>query len=220
MSAAPATVRPLRRPAEAPRPHIEIVPTREQRRARPKVAYAVVGVAGIFVILLAQLLLSMAVSQGAYRISELQVLQREAERDVEELTEKDLLFGSTQYLAAAAAQLGMVSNTHQALLSLETGAVTGDATPASAADAGIVDAAGNLVGNALVRDLPIATGIATGTGAADDATPGVPADGTVAPGTVAPGTVAPGTVAPSDAAPSAGAAVPAGGGGIPSPVTR
>lgn len=208
MSAAPATVRPLRRAPEAPRPHIEIVPTREQRRARPKVVYAVIGVAGIFVILLAQLLLSMAVSQGAYRISELQVLQREAERDVEELTEKDLLFGSTQYLAAAAAQLGMVSNTHQAMLSLGTGAVTGDPTPASAADAGIVDAAGNLVGNSLVRDLPIATaaGTAAGTGAADDTTATDPAAGTVSPGTVSAGTVAP----------DAGAAA----GGIPSPVTR
>jgi len=80
-------------PAHSPRrepqtPHIEIVSTRSQRRARPKLFYAAVGVAGLFLILVAQLLLSILLSNGAYQISDLQAQHKELARDQQTLSEE------------------------------------------------------------------------------------------------------------------------------------
>ena len=63
--------------APSPRRHIRIVPSADQRRARPKTLYAVVTVASLGVIFAAQLLLSIAVSNGAYEMSALNGEQRE-----------------------------------------------------------------------------------------------------------------------------------------------
>ena len=85
-----AAVRPSRTPLEAPTRtrHIEIVSTRTQRRARPRTIYALVTVAGLFVILMAQLLLSIVLSDGAYQISALQAQQTELSRDTQTYTEQ------------------------------------------------------------------------------------------------------------------------------------
>lgn len=42
--------------------HIEIVSTRQQRRARPRVVYSLVVVGGLFAVLLVQLLVSIALA--------------------------------------------------------------------------------------------------------------------------------------------------------------
>ena len=66
MSSNLAFATPLRSPREHERPrHIEIVSTREQRRARPRVFYALVAVSGLFALFIVQLLLSIVVSDGA-----------------------------------------------------------------------------------------------------------------------------------------------------------
>lgn len=74
-----AVARPLRRvdPQPEPRRHLEIAPNRAQRRARPRLAHAIVTVAGIGVILLIQLLVSFALADGAYQIASLQSQQRD-----------------------------------------------------------------------------------------------------------------------------------------------
>ena len=113
--------------------HIEIVSSRSQRRARPRMVYAALTVAGLFAILIAQLLLSIAVSDGAYRIAALQGVQRELSRDQQTLTEQLHVLQSPQHLAANAQALGMVANTSTAFLRLADGAVLGTAVAATRA---------------------------------------------------------------------------------------
>lgn len=175
---------PRRRPAEpAPRPHIEIAPSREQRRARPTVAYAVITVASLFLIFAAQLLLSIVVSDGAYQIATLQSQQKELLRSQEALTESLDLAASSQNLAINAANLGMVPAGSPLFLDLETGAVMG----APGADALARPGCGancNLIANDLLTGMVPVTKTPTppagSSGAATPTTPGA------APATTAP----------------------------------
>lgn len=139
-------------PAHSPRrepqtPHIEIVSTRNQRRARPKLFYAVVGVAGLFLILVAQLLLSILLSNGAYQISDLQAQHKELARDQQTLSEEINIMQSPQNLAARAGSLGMVMNNgNRGWLRLSDGSVVSAPGAATAGSA----VGGALIGNALL----------------------------------------------------------------------
>lgn len=113
---------PLAPPSQRPR-HVEIAPTRAQRRARPKLAYAVITVVSLFAIFAAQLLLSIAVSDGAYQVSALQGQQRDLLRTQDALTETLNVLDSTQNLSAQAAHLGMVPNGWPLALDLASGTV-------------------------------------------------------------------------------------------------
>ncbi len=158
-------VRGVQRAAQPQQPrHIEIAPSRQQRRARPKAAYAVVTVACLAVIFAAQLLLSIVVSDGAYQIEALQSQQKELLRSQEALTEKLDLSASTQSLAANAAHLGMVPSANPLFLDLTTGTVTG--APGSVDRAGCGGAC-NLVANSLLAGAPLVskTGPTATTGA-------------------------------------------------------
>ncbi len=158
MSTATAYARPapLRSPQRTPqRPalrRVEIVASRDQKRARPKAAYAVVTVASLVVIFAAQLLLSIVVSDGAYQIDSLKSQQKELLRTQEVLTERLDVFGSTQNLAANAAQLGMVPSSTPLFLDLASGAVSG--APGSIDRLGCGGAC-NLVANALLTGVPL-----------------------------------------------------------------
>lgn len=196
---------PRRRPEQAePARYIEIAPTRSQRRARPRLAYAMVVVGGLFAVLLCQLLLSIALADGAYEISALQAQKKELARDQQVATEQLNLLNSPQNLAARAESLGMVSNTSAVYLDLATGAVMGVASAASA-DAGSVSGPNGtlLIPNSLIGGLPEMT---------------VPpaADEIATAATVPPGTTTPG--APATGA--AGQSVTSYPNGIPAPVTR
>ena len=157
MSSSVAYARPIARP-EAPRiaPGPEAVPAprpvdRPDRRARPRATYAVITVMSLAVIFAAQLLLSIAVSDGAYQITALQAQQKELVRQEEALAEKLDLLGSTQHLSANAAHLGMVPSSAPLFLDLSSGGV--------AAAPGTVDrgcgGACNLVGNSLLTGMPL-----------------------------------------------------------------
>ncbi|MET1018516.1 MAG: hypothetical protein ABWX62_00885, partial [Microterricola sp.] len=140
--------------APTPRSHIEIVPSREQRKARPKLAYGLTAVLGIIAIIAAQLVLSVVTSQGAYDIAALQLQQKEATRDAQILTEDLDRMKSPQFLAANAQALGMVTNANPAYLQLSNGAVLGQpfgeqGTSATGASA--------LVPNALLSGVPLVT---------------------------------------------------------------
>ncbi|MBX3091349.1 MAG: hypothetical protein KF801_02455 [Cryobacterium sp.] len=116
------------------RRHLDVVSTRRQKRARPKAVYALVTVAGLFAILMAQLLLSIVVSDGAYQISALQQVQKELTRDQQSLTEQLQVLESPQHLAANAQALGMVTNSGTAYLRLSDGSIIG--TPVAARSTG------------------------------------------------------------------------------------
>ena len=201
MSASTAFAQPLQAPQrhDAPR-HIEIVTTRAQRRSRPRSFYAIVAVISVFALLIAQLMLSIIVSDGAYQISSLQNEQKQLARTEQALNEDLDLLASPQSLAARAEAIGMVLGTNAPVfLRLSDGLVTGYPTPAAGA-AGAIGADGSLVANALLVD-PVGT--AATPEAADSAVSGAPS-----------GTTTNASVA------SNGSVPPNGGGPLPSPQTR
>lgn len=182
------------------RPPLEVVPTRQQRRARPRAVYAVATIAGVFAILLAQLLLSIILSDGAYRISALETERAELDRSAQVLTERLNVYDSAQHVAANAEALGMVvSAVSPAYLLLSDGTVQGAPAPADAGS-GVLDGRGDLVGNVLLADVPLVTPTATG-------------------GASAAALSAPPTPLSSGSLPSSAGAVVSSG-ALPSPVTR
>lgn len=186
---------------ENPR-RIEIVTSRAQRRARPRLAYALVAIGGLLGIFLAQLMLSIALSNGAYEISTLLVEKRDLGRVEGSLNEQLELVGATQNLAANAEKLGMVGTSAPAFLRLSDGAVIGSAVAATKATTNSVVVANSLLaGLALVEDpstvvaAPVAdagpaastpTETDTGTGATVNATSGSAATGASTTGTSTP----------------------------------
>lgn len=200
MSAVPLTAAPRPRRAAPSRPPLEVVATRSQRRARPRAAYAIATVAGVFAILLTQLLLSIVLSEGAYRITALEAQRIELDRTAQVLTERLNVFDSAQNVAANAESLGMVVSTvSPAFLLLSDGTVQGSPTPAGAGS-GVLDGRGDLVGNVLLADVPLVTPAAAG--GASAVASGVPP-----------------TPLPSGSLPS-GSSTALPSGALPSPVTR
>ncbi len=192
---------PVRPAGPAPLRPAPVEPVRRARRAaRPRVRYAFVAVTGIFAILLAQLLLSMVVSEGAYQIQALQGANKELGRDVQQLTEAQQRLSSTQNLVANAAALGMVNDPNRVFLRLSDGVVLGTPVPASEDNAAVTNS--DLVSNALVENLPLAAAVAEQqkadrkAAAEESAVPGAPE-----------GAGAGGSLASTDE-------------GLPSPVTR
>ncbi|MBD8584267.1 hypothetical protein IFT90_06810 [Frigoribacterium sp. CFBP 8766] len=145
---------PQRRPSHEPRrAPVEIVTSRAQRRARPRIAYALVATASLFVLLLTQLAISIALSDGAYTISDLQAEKTELTRDQQKYSEQLDVLSSPQNLANNAEQLGMVRNSNPVYLDPTTGAVHGDPAPAD----GTADGTDNLIPNTLLDGVPLAT---------------------------------------------------------------
>lgn len=177
-------VAPRRQPVSTPEPrrHLEIAPTRAQRRARPRLVHVLITLGGIGVILLGQLLLSIWIADGAYQVHTLQGRQLELQRTQRALDEQLDQLGSPQSIAARAEQLGMVQSGDPAYLDLGTGAVTG--TP-SAGTTGIVGATGDLVPNSLVSagglQLDQSSLAAAGTSAANPAGTGASSTATSSP---------------------------------------
>ncbi|MEV8212159.1 hypothetical protein [Leifsonia sp. NPDC077715] len=145
-------------PAEEPkRTHLEVVPTRSQRRARPRALYAVIAVGTLLAIVVSQLLLSIGISQGAYQLNSLQEKQTQLQRSYQAASEDLNRVSSPQNLAANANALGMVSNSSPAYLRLSDGAVLGAPAPANGAAGTVTGAQGNLVPNAQLAGVPLVT---------------------------------------------------------------
>ena len=184
MSALPlASPRPVRAPA--PRRHLEVAPTRAQRRARPRVLPAIITVGGIGVILMAQLLLSIVLADGAYTIADLQTLQRDLARQEQALTEDLEVLSSTQNLITNAENLGMIASGNPVFLNLSTGAVSGDPTPAGGS---LTGSQGNQIGNSLLAgstlveptaDEPTSSSAQSSTGGGGSSTQPPAAPGTI-----------------------------------------
>jgi hypothetical protein len=145
-------------PVEEPkRTHLEVVPTRSQRRARPRALYASIAVGALLAIVVAQLLLSIGISQGAYQLNSLQAKQTQLQRSYQAVSEDLGRVSSPQNLAANANALGMVSNSNPAYLRLSDGAVLGAPLPASGAAGTVTGGQGNLVPNSLLGGVPLVT---------------------------------------------------------------
>lgn len=139
------------------RPSIQVVATRAQRKARPRVFYAMVTMAVVFGIIVAQLLLSVAVSSGAYEIASLQMSNKELSRTYQTMTQDLDRLSSPQNLAANAEALGMVVNNTPVYLRISDGAVLGSPVPA-AADAGVIaGSAAGAIPNSLLSGVSLVT---------------------------------------------------------------
>jgi cell division protein FtsB len=194
MSAVPALNLPAFRPAapgapEAPAPRLRPAPE-PRRAARPRLAFAVTALAGIAAIVIAQLLLSVAMTEGAYEIDGYKVTQTQLAREEQKLREQIDALESPQFLAANAEALGMVPNAAPVYLRLSDGAVLGQPAAAGGAAAG----AAGLVPNSLIADVPLVTQQAAGETAVE--TPVAPETTAGAGGGAAGGAVVTGTPAP------------------------
>jgi len=154
--------------APATRPaRIRGLAPRVLRRPKPKVTYALVATGVIFGIFLAQLLLTISLSGGAYAISNLQGTQRDLARQSSALGEQLDNLGSTQNLAANARALGMVSSSSMAFLRTSDGKVIGTATAAKSAKASHTPASKSSVPNYLLTGIPVITASESGHGGAN-----------------------------------------------------
>jgi hypothetical protein len=133
---------------------------------------------GIGVILIAQLLLSIVVANGAYQISSLQGQKHNVVLQQHALTETLGLYGSPQHLAANAEALGMVASGNALYLNAATGAVAGTATAAGGSLLGSGDQVGNVLLSPTMIVLPPA---ADTTAAAGSALPTDPTGASQAP---------------------------------------
>jgi hypothetical protein len=154
VTALPARSLPEPRTRE-PKPQRRLRPAPEpaQRRAKPRLVYAIVALGGVAVIVVAQLLLSIAVAQGAYEIDGYQIRQAALAREEQKLSEDLDRAQSPQYLAMNAEALGMVPNTSPVYLRLSDSAVLGE--PTAAPGGGVASAP--LVPNALLDGVPPVT---------------------------------------------------------------
>lgn len=142
---------------ERKRTHLEVVPTRSQRRARPRALYAAISVGTLLAIVVAQLLLSIGISQGAYQLQTLESKQTQLQRSYQAVSEDLNRVASPQNLAANANALGMVSNSSPAYLRLSDGAVLGAPLAASGAAGTVTGTQGNLVPNSLLAGVSLVT---------------------------------------------------------------
>ena len=172
---APRATNPaIRRPREAfevvPQPRrVQIVTTRAQRRARPKLVYALGATGVLFAIFLAQLLITIALSSGAYTITALQSTEHSLGLTASSLGEKLDTLGSSQNLQANALALGMVSSSQAAFLRLSDGAVLGTPSPAGAAaiPTDTANASADSVPNSLLTTIPLIKSTGAGHGDAN-----------------------------------------------------
>jgi cell division protein FtsL len=179
------------------------------RRRRPKIFFAFVTVVTIFIIIVAQILLSVSLQSGAYEISGLQRNVKELGRTYQSATQDLNRMTSPQNVAQSAEVLGMVGNSNPVYLRLSDSLVTGAATTAAAG--GALVAQGNLVPNAMLAEVIAQREAAARLAAAAAAAQlGNGASGTPA-GNPAPGSE-PAPVSPVVTVPSPQ--------GLPSPATR
>ncbi|MGX5695366.1 hypothetical protein ACWKWP_04140 [Agromyces soli] len=165
MSAVPAQSRPLPlrgAPEAVPPRRLRLVPSRVAARKKPRLSYAVIALGAILLVAAAQLVLSVAMTQGAYELDHLRIEQASVDRDSQLVREQLDALQSPQNLARNAEQLGMVPNTNPVYLRLSDGAVLGVPQAAS----GGAGASVPLVPNSLIADVPLVNQPAAGENAA------------------------------------------------------
>ncbi|HWS49711.1 MAG TPA: hypothetical protein VN241_01760 [Microbacterium sp.] len=155
--AARALPQPAGRPTPARAPERTLRPvTATGARRKPKLAYALIALAGAMAIGAAQIALSLAITQDSFTIAQLSTQQRELNLQSHALQEELTGLSSPQLLAANAADLGMVVAGSASYLRLSDGAVFGAGTGAGWQST--VDPKGaGAISNALLPSAPVET---------------------------------------------------------------
>ncbi|MDR6867802.1 hypothetical protein J2Y69_002410 [Microbacterium resistens] len=129
---------------------------RPARRRRPKLAYAIMALAGAALIGAIQIGLSIATTQDSFVVAKLTQENRELTWQAQAASEEIAGLSSPQALAVSAANLGLVVGGSANYLRLSDGALIGAGGEAS--QASTVDPRGaGAVPNALVSDTPKAS---------------------------------------------------------------
>lgn len=182
--------------------------------AAPKLRYIVVTLLGIFAILAVQLMLSIALSGGAYEIASLKGEMRQTEQKRQMVAEDINALIAPDTLAGLATSMGMVADNNPAYLRLSDSSVVGEAKPASeGSGSGVYPVT---AGSETVTPPAIIAAVYESVTAPQEVVPEVSEElATTAVPSVAPSasTV---SVTPATPAPTA----PRFGGSIPSPTTR
>lgn len=135
MSALPASITPAKPRAVTPRLSVA---TGVNTAAVPRVSYVIATLVGIFAILLGQLVLSIALGNGAYAIQDLERQLAERNRDLSIVSEEIGAMQDPHTLATLAVSLGMVDDGDPAYLRLSDAAVLGAGEPAEAGSTSLV----------------------------------------------------------------------------------
>lgn len=123
-------------------------------RRRPRTAYAIVALLCLGLAVGVQIVFSMLTTQDSYRTAELMQERRDLTLQQQELEDEIAGLSSPQYLAANAAELGMVVGGTPMYLRLSDGEVSGQGGASDGnSSVGMRKAQ---VGNALVADTPLA----------------------------------------------------------------
>lgn len=97
----------------------------ERRKIYSNLRMATITVLVLFGIIITQILLSIAVSSGAYEIAGLKQSNKEAADKVQLIKQEVSYLSAPQHLAEKAEELGMVNSTNPVFLQLSDGAVLG-----------------------------------------------------------------------------------------------
>lgn len=149
----------------APQPQPE--PTRERHlravvapsvRRAPRLVHGVLALAGLAGIVVAQLGLTVVISEGAYTLSALQGESAALARTEQSLAENVAVLSSPQHVAVAADELGMLAGQPSQFLTL-SGAATAGGPDALHMQAPALDRFGMYVPNALLETQPQAAAV-------------------------------------------------------------
>ena len=135
--------------------HLRALP-RPAARRRPRIVYALVATLGALAIGVAQMGLSIAMTEGGYAEKTLQAEQRALVLKKQEATDALNGLTSPQFIASNAAALGMVTGQAPSYLRLSDGAILGSAGAASASTSVDAGSRGS-VQNSLVAGVPLVT---------------------------------------------------------------
>ena len=149
------------------------------RRRRPNIFFAFVTVVTIFIIIVAQILLSISLQSGAYEIAGLQREVKSLGRTYQSATQDLSQMTYPQNVSQKAEALGMVGNTDPVYLRLSDSAVTGVASAAASGET--IVAEGNLVPNEMLDNTMAAEQRAVQAGAAGTQTGNVTSGSASAP---------------------------------------
>ncbi|MGC5075534.1 hypothetical protein [Agrococcus sp. DT81.2] len=145
---------PTRAPEQRPERerHLRALPAIAPRRA-PRLVHGVVALIGLTGIVVAQLGLTVVISEGAYRLSALQGESTALARTEQTLAEDIAVLSSPQHVAVAADELGMLAGQPSQFLTL-SGEATAGGPDALHMQAPAIDQFGIFVPNALLAEEP------------------------------------------------------------------
>lgn len=143
---------PRRQPQPERDRHLRALPAVAPRRA-PRLVHGIVALVGLSGIIVAQLGLTVVISEGAYRLSALQDESTVLARTEQTLAEDIAVLASPQNVAVAADELGMLAGQPSQFLTL-SGQATAGGPDALFMQTPALDRSGIYVPNALLAEAP------------------------------------------------------------------